>query len=544
MKYTILLTAAALLGTAPVPAQVAPSPEVLATINGEALTLDRLLVELERIHSGMQDTERRDFDLNRLVERMINERLMIQDAQLLDFDQEPDFLEALERKAGKLAVARMLRHALPETAAVSAAEADSFYFDQFRPVRLFTLYLKDRRTADKVAARAVKTGNLEELAAKHGQDQYRYGGGDHGFKRLLDLDAGLRDQVAAMRPGEVRGPSPFKDAFRLVQLLEEKPADSTLLDFYRPKVQALLKRDRDQADRVTFMAGLRLRFPVEIHQALVDSAAIFPDSASAYSDGGLILARVGPGAITLSELRHLILRSGGASRELAQRMKAGALEGLIQEQLQIEAARADGFLEHPEVQQLTGVYADSLLIVDYLEQVVAPQVKVEDAAVDSFYQANREWYRTSGEVKYSQITVAEEDSAREVVERLAGGADFAWLAGRYSVDAYAVKGGERGWVVLETLPEELRKQMAQAAPGQILGPAPVEEGWGIFRVDGRKPGEIMDLARARGLVGNQLYQAEFHRTLDRILAELRDGADLVIHQQALEALIIGAQRGN
>ncbi len=61
-------------------------------------------------------------------------------------------------------------------------------------------------------------------------------------------------------------------------------------------------------------------------------------------------------------------------------------------------------------------------------------------------------------------------SAERLLEQLQQGADFASLAGEFSQDQGAVKGGDFGWVRLDELDPEVAKVLPTLAEGQVGGP--------------------------------------------------------------------------
>ena len=61
--------------------QASSQEDILAQVNGENVTSEDLELVLAEMHSGMQDTQRSAFDLDRLLFRLVNDALLAQEAR-------------------------------------------------------------------------------------------------------------------------------------------------------------------------------------------------------------------------------------------------------------------------------------------------------------------------------------------------------------------------------------------------------------------------------------------------------------------------------
>jgi peptidyl-prolyl cis-trans isomerase SurA len=78
-------------------------------------------------------------------------------------------------------------------------------------------------------------------------------------------------------------------------------------------------------------------------------------------------------------------------------------------------------------------------------------------------------------------------NASRILEQLRNGASFAGYARQYSEASTAAVGGDLGWVRPEQLPEPIAATLRQMGPGQVSNPIPVRGGFSIVAVqDTRK----------------------------------------------------------
>jgi peptidyl-prolyl cis-trans isomerase C len=86
------------------------------------------------------------------------------------------------------------------------------------------------------------------------------------------------------------------------------------------------------------------------------------------------------------------------------------------------------------------------------------------------------------EVRAAHILVAKEDKAKELLQMIKGGADFADLARRYSTCPSGRKGGDLGWFKKGMMVKEFEDAAFSHAKGEVVGPVRTQFGWHIIQV--------------------------------------------------------------
>lgn len=119
----------------------------------------------------------------------------------------------------------------------------------------------------------------------------------------------------------------------------------------------------------------------------------------------------------------------------------------------------------------------------------ARETDLSDAALRSFYEANRSRYMHEERVKYARIVCGSESDARLLYAQLnAPNALFANLARDTSLDATSAKaGGDMGWAERSELDEPLADLLFSAPLGTPLMPVRLQDEWIIYQVEAKEP---------------------------------------------------------
>ena len=127
------------------------------------------------------------------------------------------------------------------------------------------------------------------------------------------------------------------------------------------------------------------------------------------------------------------------------------------------------------------------------------------------------------EYKVRHILVQTEDEAREVIESLNKGADFAELAKAKSLDPSKDAGGELGWVSRQQVVKPFGDAMVKVEKGSY-GKEPVQTpfGWHVIEIDDIRKQKAPPLEEVKAQLTNELRQ----KKLAEYITELRKSAKI------------------
>jgi peptidyl-prolyl cis-trans isomerase SurA len=222
-------------------------------------------------------------------------------------------------------------------------------------------------------------------------------------------------------------------------------------------------------------------------------------------------------------LALLVIANGGRlPADEIERLRQQVLRNLIDETLQIQAAKTEKITIKPQdvdrtlarvaennkqtVEQLSALLeANGSSIATMRRQIEGElawtrlqRAKIEvsvgedevKAVLDRLNAAKGTEEFRVGEIYLSANAGNEAQviaNANKILEQLRNGASFAGYARQYSEASTAAVGGDLGWVRPEQLPEPIAATLRQMGPGQVSNPIPVQGGISIVAVqDTRK----------------------------------------------------------
>lgn len=291
----------------------APLPEVLARVNGVAVTktdFDRLIRNIE-LGKGPIPAERRDEVMRRALDQLVTYTVLTQEAKARNvtvtdaelearikkmqsqFPTEPEFIKALEARNTTLdrlredaridmVIGKMMEAEVAAGPPPTDAELREFYdknpnnFKQNEAVRASHILImvdekadpaakqKARATIDDVLKRARAGEDFANLAREHSQDGSAAQGGDLGFFPRGQMVPAFDKAAFALKPGEISDVVTTQFGYHIIKLAEQRTASTVPFDQVSTKIKQFLTEQQKQRRASAFIEDAKKRAKIEV----------------------------------------------------------------------------------------------------------------------------------------------------------------------------------------------------------------------------------------------------------------------------------------
>jgi peptidyl-prolyl cis-trans isomerase SurA len=184
---------------------------------------------------------------------------------------------------------------------------------------------------------------------------------------------------------------------------------------------------------------------------------------------------------------------------------------------------------------------EKIIVQAMRQSKVTDNFVVSPKQVQDFYDKNRAAYSLPEQVKLRMIVLREGNSddigsggdkkqtAEEIRQKLAGGAEFERMAQMYSEDeSTSDTGGDWGWIERNTLNEKLTQAAFALKAGGISPVIHIGDSFYILYVEARKNSSVKPLGEVRDEIERNLMQQERMKVQQRWLDTLRQKAYIKI----------------
>jgi len=524
-----------------VPAPGAPVDSVrsvLAVVNTDTIFSTTIDSQLLQIHSRMTTDQKQRFDYRKLLDKLVNDRLLTQEARRLGMAGEAKLQASLAEMKKQDAIRQYVADHFKPDLTVSEDSIRSYFADNYAKMQIRTISVADRQEAHKLADEVGRGASMDSVAKAVSLDMFRYKGGVHNLKHLADVETTLRQQAQPLALGQISQPFPYREVYAFLRVETRQPADTTELPQWQGKIKGILLQQKKETAWREFLSDLSGKIPVAddsaaLSKIMADSAALFTPDFTAGAPTVVFRTDTAQ-VVTDQQLRNAISHRAMTSGDQDFHRIMSAAVATAKEELILGAAAAGGgYLNHPVVNARYAAGLDSALIEAYLKETVVTGIKFNRAEFEAYYNGHLDDFRLPDQYQFDQIQVKDQAAAQEIARRLAEGADFTFLAKQYdSTGGGGVAGAE--WVVLSAFPDQVQPELTRLDVGRVSPPFQTADGWIMLRLAGRRPGQPQPMADVEMKIRQVMFQRKFDQGLDKVLDILKADAVIVYHRAEID----------
>jgi len=248
-----------------------------------------------------------------------------------------------------------------------------------------------------------------------------------------------------------------------------------------------------------------------------------------------VLVKVGDWTLTVNEFNERVKNIKQVVTTFDEKnveAKKMLIEELVRQQLMVYEAREKKLNETKEFHATIKDFENNVLVQELVSGLTKDIQVTEDAARE-YYDKNPDVFVKPVEKKISEIVVATETEARDILVQILQGADFANIAKERSSGKTAAEGGELGFLTKGTF-EKMDKAMESLNKGGVSAVLQGPDGFYVVRADDVRGGDKVSFDEVKAdLIKGLTAQKQQQVVLEK-MAEIARKVKVSVNAELLE----------
>jgi parvulin-like peptidyl-prolyl isomerase len=540
MSMALLFSGQGVASPAAVDLPLAGGKPVLARINGEPLLLEEFARAFVGIHGEASDNAARSQSKpSVLLDRMINARLVLQEARNIGLHELPEVRKA-EISFEEDTMRRMLfGYHVRDIRTADKKEVEKRYREMVKEVKIKSVLFDKEEDAKRVEA-AVKAGAGFDAAAKKELDAGAAKGSVEGqYLKYSSLSPVFEKAVSSMKKGEVSPLIPIGRMFSLVKLEDVRyPEDKAARE--RAEKEALQAKRTDALKAYT--DGLRKKYG-KIDRKLLDGIDFDspePGIEKLRADMRVLATVKGGKPVTVGELTAALEKQffHGTERAAAGKKvdarKEQTLDEILTKQVALLEAKRRKFDQSEYFKAMVKENRENVLFGAFVKKVIMPDVAVSDQELKAYFERHVGEYTSPEIVRIDGLLFSEKGKAEDAIGKLRGGADFQWIRANAEGQVDPAKEKDllefKGQVLVSnSLPEGVRKAISGASTGDYRLYADPGKAYYVLDLLERIPPSPVSLDSVKGEIEKKVRAEKLQGTLRDWESKLRKASNVKIY---------------
>jgi len=515
--------------------------DTIAVVNGHRIDGDALARKMIQIHQfkspGAPDKKRSGFDFQKIIDDMVNECLLIQEAKKLKLDEDAALMGQVESCVLNRSVARLRKEAIESKIEVTEAEEWDFFKTHYEEIRCRQIFSQSRNQIENILER-LKNGEDFVALATNESEWGREKGGDMGYIRRGMMQSGFETVAFALEPGQY-SPIVHTDAgYHIILLDKRKPLSKDMFQKVRKRVRKKLVKVKRSEQSAAYIETLRRKAAIQVNDNILESIDIESDGC----DHDSVVARVDQRPITACDFVEELIRQRPRSQmgsesdrsAAAVQRKRDILRNLIDYELvNLEAIRHN-YLKDPEFKKEIDEYKNNLLLIWYKQKVVSPQAVPRREDLQAYYEKHKDDFSGNYELRLAEMTFLSLEKAEEVLKELKTGADFDFLASKESQSSR--RSGDKVWQPLFSFSKEVQAGIQSLEAGQFSQVIPIDRKYKIYKIKDKRGGGPEPFDRVKNWIAQVVAREKFAATMNDTIETLRQKSTIRINPEAVTRL--------
>lgn len=513
--------------------RIKPEEMVLARVNGWPVSLKEVKEEFRRNHIGHLSFIGSKEELAKIVNRVIESRLLIEEAYRIGLEKDKEIEAALDTfRLQKMKTALYLDEVLAKIK-ISEEEMKNLYQGLNQRLRVWLILTPTEAEAREIQKALREGANFAQLARESSWDNSAKKGGDLGYISRGRLAEKLEKVAFQLQEGETSGVVSSARGYAIVRVEERREVERPEFSRVEKRLKRVIRKRKESALRAEFLRRLRAQGQITINESLLSLEALIDEAIS----GELILTRINEKEVKFEHLRRRV--NLNRLKELVPHVRGAeirlTLNQLIDQEIMAQEAQHKGYGQKEEIVRQAKRQEEYLILTKLVNQIILAGLEVTEEEVRHYYQGHAEQFTMPGRIKVGHILVSTRKEAEEILARIRAGASFEQLAKELSQNPLtAAKGGEIGWLARQPVTNPVTEAAFSLNPGEVSGPVEGPNGFHLIKVWERKEKTLAPFSRVKGVTARRLLGEKRQQRIDQWLEKLKASAEIEVKDEVIQ----------
>lgn len=503
--------------------------DAIVWVDGEPITRDDLGYSLQVAHRREDLSTTKKFDMSEYIQKLIEDRLIVQEARRMGLENTPDIQEKVREYVLRESVVKLYNEEIVDKSDMTAEDVMNYYRENYESLTLKVIQAGSEVEAGEIMNKLQSGEEFDKFALEYASHSEKQNTRELVVKRKT-LRPAMKDAVAGLKPGETSSVINDQDNYYIVKLLDRQAAPDEELDSVKADIEKVLRDQNIKNRSDEYLIELHDKTGVKIDRELLASIKLEDGDRTReeWLDDNRPLVEGNEIALTVGEFVAMLPEKPLKSNE-------ESLKWWLDRKVVDVEALSRRYDVNTDLKDMVQRYKNVLLQAVFTRNVIAPQIKISEKDAEDYYLGHQNEYVKPARYRIQQITLMSKEEAEEVLNSLAGGANFSWLAKTKSKDAFASAGGVTDWKTKAQLHEPVRDVIDDLKQGEVSRIIQIEGEYLIVRLMERSAFEVEEFSNVKGLIYNAVYKEKFNEIYNAYIDKLRNDARIELNDEAIRS---------
>lgn len=512
--------------------------KTVATVNDEPITLDEFNQELATIHQGIGEDQKAEKEkLSGLLKRLINTRLIIQEARRMGLDELKEFKERVDVFARQTLrdelIERQVKNIKPDE-----KEVERLYREAIKEWKIKSVLFEKEEDA-KAMEDALKGGKgFDETLGKSLSDKKGKGSEEGNYLKEKELLPEIAEAISKMTIGTISPVIKIKSGYVIFKLEEIRfPEDLGIKE--KIKLDILLRKQKEAYSE--YFRTLKKKY-AKVNEGLLKNLDFEAKEAGfdkLLKDKRVLVEIRGEKPITVGEFADYMKQQlfHGVDRAIEMKRLNKRKDKVLEEMLNKRVFRKEalrlGINKTESYKNKVKEEENSLLFGAFVAKAIAPDIKLKEEELKGYYDRHIKEYTYPEMMKIESLAFSKREDAEKAIVNLRQGTDFQWLRanaeGQVDKNTKGVLNFGGNLLSTKDLPDNVRKAVSGAKSRDFRLLANPENYFYVLSIQEVIPPRPQPYPEAREQIAKKIYNEKIAKALEEYADKLRAVSEVKIY---------------